>query len=211
MVGYNINNIDLLSVIAIADAGDYAPHPNIYNMAILQPSTDILMRWADCPNAMQAGALISAEYRQYLSTPDCDEIIVSILAALCKKDIMIYIPAESFDIFGMVFIDHIYQMYGIMCGLNFNGRFYVNPNNYPFILSKFYEYSFISAQLYIEKYPSMMRLPDWVINKLAIEMKPTHMPVDFQWYVTYFNDLNSKTVRPLNEMVTLIPDRGGKI
>jgi hypothetical protein len=212
MLGNNINNSEFLVVVAVCDKGEYMPHPNIYNISSLQPSTNILMRWADCNDPMSANAIMNSEYRAYLSMEDNDEIIVSMLAALCKKDVFIYIPQSTFEIFGPVLIDHIYQMYGVMAGFNFDGRFFVNINMQPRLLTKLYAYNFMDSITYLESYPTMINLPVEIISKLITDMRPnigSGRPISFDQYMAYFNDLNRKTT-PTIDMPTMVNFIGDK-
>lgn len=206
MVGPIINDSGHYMVIAIDDQANIPQHPNVYNYSMLIPPTQLLMKWSDIPDKFMASQIMNNEYRQYLDMNDCDELIVTLLAGLCKRNILIYIPESMMDVFGMIFIDHLFCKYGVRCGINGNRGFMVDINKIPFILSKFYILDYIDANTYLELYPNTLLLPNWVINKLAADLRPSRLMVDFEWYVSYFNDLNSKTYpsKPMAEMASIV-------
>ena len=61
----------------------------------------------------------------------------------------------------------------------------------PYLLSKFYMIDAMEPNDYLAAYPANALLPEFVINKLAEEMKPFAQPVTFQQYAEYFNKLNA--------------------
>lgn len=183
MIGNEINNIDFVTVAAITTS-DYPPHPNIYNAAILMPPTEVLMAWADGNQFV-----MQVEYPRYLMTKDADDMIVALLAALTKKNIILYIPLDEFNIYGQFLLNHLYYQYGII--LNFiDTQFTVNPNSIPLIVSKFYMMDLMSFEDYMASYPANVQLPAYVINKMAQEIHPFNHPATFDEYYAYFNQMH---------------------
>jgi hypothetical protein len=199
MIAGYINNIDLVTVAAITATGNYPNHPNIYNAGILMPPTEILMRWADGDDfAMQN------DYPAYLASRDPDEMIVALLAAMTKKNIILYIPYDEFMVYGEILLNHIYYMYGITCNL-MNVQFNVNQTKIPYIMSKFYMMDLMDPEDYISMYPSNQPLPNFVINKLAVQLHPFNRPATYEEYVSYFNNMNANKIpKEMKNMVTLV-------
>ena len=200
ILGPSINNVDLLTIAAITDS-DYPKLPNIYNASILMPPTELLMEWAD-GNIM----IMYNEYPVYLNSKDPDDMIVALLAAMTRKNIVLYIPQDEFPIYGQMLLNHIYYNYGIT--MNFiNTKFEVNQFKIPFIISKFYTSDLMDAEEYLSMYPGNQLLPQFVINKLADELHPFDHPVPYQEYERYFNTLNA---RKMNDLVNMVDVVGGK-
>ena len=129
MIGNEINNMNFITIAAITS--DRLQHPNIYDAGILMPPTEILMAWAD-----NVPLVIQNEYPKYLMTADPDNMIVALIAALTKKNIVLYIPKDEFEIFGMELLNYLYMVYGITCNFG-TTKFNIDPNKIPYIISKF--------------------------------------------------------------------------
>jgi hypothetical protein len=200
MVANCINNIDFVTIAAITAAGNYPDHPNIYNAGILMPPTEILMAWADGNDL-----IMQNEYPAYLNSKEPDDMIVALIAAMTKKNIIIYIPYDEFMVYGQILLNHIYYTYGITCNY-MNVPFSINPANIPYIISKFYMMDLMEPMVYISMYPSNQPLPNFVINKLAEEVRPFNRPATYEEYVAYFNNLNAQQQksRPQVNMVKLV-------
>lgn len=199
IIGPEINNPGFVTVAAITTS-DYPQHPNIYNASILMPPIEILTRWADGdPLVMQY------EYPRYLMQLDPDNMISALVAALTRKNIIIYIPQDEFNIFGQLLLNHIYYVYGITLATP-TTQFSIIPSKIPFIMAKFYSIDVMDANEFLASYPANVQLPDFVIGKLAAELNPFNRPVTFQEYAEYFNQLNnSKGLnRPTNQMVRIV-------
>ena len=206
MIGNEINNMDFMSVAAIT-TGDYPQHPNIYNAAILIPPTPILMDWAD-----GNPTILQSEYPKYLLTKDPDDMITALIAAMTKRNIILYIPNDEFNVFGQMLLNHIYFVYGITC--NFvRTQFSFDATKVPYLISKFYMIDVMEANDYLESYPATALLPEFVINKLAAELRPFNRPATFMEYADYFNKLNaSKMVnKPLQNMVQIVGDKNDSV
>lgn len=200
ILGPEINNVDFITIAAIT-VNNYPQLPNIYNASILVPPTDILMAWAD-----NAPLIMQNEYIKYLNSKDADEMIVAIIAALTKKNIILYIPKEEFNIFGSYLLNHIYYTYGITCNF-MNTQFHIMPMKIPFIISKFYIMDLMDSLDYIASYPSNILLPEWVIPKLIIDLNPFNgKQATFTEYYNYFNSLNSKSGngKPIVDMIKVV-------
>lgn len=199
MIGNEINNVDFISVAAIT-TGDYPPLPNIYNASILIPPTQILMDWAD-GNPL----VLQNEYPRYLMSKDPDEMIVALLAAMTQRNIILYIPKDDFDVFGMMLLNHLYYVYGITCNY-MQTAFSVDVTKIPYIMSKFYMIDVMEANDYLNSYPATAQLPEFVINKLAAELHPFNRPATFLEYANYFNGLLAarRQAQPLQNMVTMV-------
>ena len=185
ILGPEINNKDLIAVAAIT-TNDYPKLPNIYNASILIPPTEILMRWADGdPYVMQT------QYPNYLRTQVPDDMIVALIALLTKKNVVLYIPNDEFNIFGKMLLDYIYFNYGIVCNTP-KTQFSIDSSKIPYLMSRFYMIDAMESNDYLSAYPGNALLPDFVINKLAEELMPFGQQlVPFQQYADYFNKLNA--------------------
>ena len=203
IIGPEINNIDFISIAAITTSYNYPKLSNIYNASILVPPTEILMAWAD-----NAPLVLQNEYPKYLLSKEPDDMIVALIAAMTKKNIILYIPKDEFNIFGSILLNHLYYTYGITCNFN-NVKFYIDSIRIPFIISKFFMMDLMEPMDYIELYPCNVPLPEWVINKLAIQLNPFNgKQASFTEYYNYFNSLNANTgVHPkkcIKEMIKLV-------
>lgn len=188
VLGNSIMDINHVAVAAITS--EYPNYDNVYNAGILTPPVQILMRWADGdPYIMQT------EYPRYLSLDtNADEFIVGLLAALTKRDIVLYIPTDEYMIFGQFLLNHLYYMYGVVVeNTTIPGmqptQFYIMPEKIPFIISKLYMYDLMESNVFLELYPANYNLPDFVINKLAMELKPLDNRATFVDYANYFNNI----------------------
>lgn len=195
-LGGDINNADFICVAAITNDNNFNHLPNIYNASILSPPTEILMRWADGdPLIMQN------EYPRYLSmNEDADSMIVALLAALTKKNVVLYISRSEFDIFGQILLNHLYFVYGITVNTPIS-VFSFNTSKLPFIISKFYMMDLMEAKDFIESYPPNMQLPPFVINKLAAELQPFNRPATFAEYADYFNRMVASSMKTNKIMI----------
>lgn len=197
MIGPAINDINYLYIAALTN--DYPKIPSIINAMILVPPTELLMQWADGNET-----ILYSGYQKYLCSPDADSMIVALLAALTKRNIILYIPKDDFNIYGMILLNHLAYIYGITCNF-MNTRFCIDKTKIPYIISKFYMMDLMTFNDYLESYPSTARLPEWVINKMAMEhpLPGQHTFVD---YVVHFNNLNAqnKINRPPVVMVEMI-------
>lgn len=184
LIGPQINNIDYLAVAAVTTE-TMPKAPNIYNASILMPPTEVLMAWADGdPYILQTA------YPEYLKTTTPDDMIAALLVLMTKKNVVLYIPKDEFDIFGAMLINHIYFVYGITCNTPMT-QFSVDISKVPFILSRFYMIDAMDYGEYINSYPANQLLPPFVINKLAAEIHPFDRPATFDDYANYFNNLNA--------------------
>lgn len=200
IIGPEINNIDFITIAAVTTS-EYPQLPNIYNASILMPPTEILMAWAD-----GQPLVLQNEYPKWLMSKDVDDMIIALIGALTKKNIIIYIPKDEFNIFGPMLLNHIYYTYGITCNY-LNSQFSINYSKIPLIISKFFMCDMMTPEDYLEAYPANAMLPEWVINKLAIQMNPFNgRQVSFQEYYDYFNKLNVSKIptKNLNDMVRIV-------
>lgn len=191
----DIQNIDYYTIAAITTSYYNQNMPNISYAGVLVPPTNMLMMWADGDYD-----IIKREYPSYLLTKDCDDMIVAFLAALTRKNIVLYIPDDEFDVYGPILLDHIYLTYGITCDTPFS-QFSYNPYKIPLIISRFYVMDIMDVDTYWSMYPPNYQLPDFVINKLASDMHPFPEGASFDQYKDYFNKLNYSrmvNVSPIN-------------
>lgn len=197
LIGNDIMNVDLLTVAAITTS-EYPSYPNIYCASILVPPTELLMRWAEGDPL-----ILQNVYPRYLAeSKECDDMIVALIAALTRKNIILYIPQDEFNIFGTMLLNHIYYMYGITVNSPAS-NFSVNQSKIPFIMAKFYMMNIMEPDVFLDAYPANYMLPDFVINKLAMDLHPFNQPATFEQYKNYFNQLNaSKVIRQEPIMIT---------
>ena len=200
LVANDIKNIDLFTVAAIT-TNDYPQMPNIHYAGILVPPTWMLMRWADGDQFV-----LPNEYPKYLQSKDCDEMLIALIAALTKKNVILYVPHDEFEIFGIFLLNHLYYSYGLVLNSP-TTQFSSNSAFYPLIMSKFYMMDIMSAEDYLASFPGQYQLPDWVINKLAVDTAPFSQPVGFETYKAHFNQINAsklgkELVSPIREVKT---------
>lgn len=184
LLGPEINNKDFMAVAAIT-TGDYPNLPNVYNASILIPPTEILMRWADGDPY-----ILQSQYPNYLRTQTPDDMIVALIALLTQKNVVLYIPGDEYNVFGQMLLDHIYFTYGIICNTP-TTQFSMDQTKIPFLISRFYMIDAMNPEDYLAAYPANALLPEFVINKLAEEMRPFAQPASFQQYAEHFNKLNA--------------------
>lgn len=183
-LGPSINDVDFMAI-AVVSTCQYPNLPNFYNFEILIPPTEMLMKWADGDRF-----ILQNQYPLYLASQLPDEMIVALLALLTRKNIVIYIPNDEFNVFGPMLLQHLYFTYGITCNTP-SSTFSINQNKIPFIISKFYMIDVMSAKDYLDMYPANALLPPFVINKLAEDMHPFVYRATFDQYAEYFNKLNA--------------------
>lgn len=194
LVADQIRNLDFVITAGITDQ----QIENVFSAAVLIPPTELLMAWAD-----GVPYVIQNQYPVYLSTyKEADDMIVSLLAALTKKNVIIYIPKDEFVIFGNEFLNHMYYVYGITMNTP-TTQFSFNIDKLPFILSKFYMMDLMTGKDYLNSYPANYQLPSFVINKLSIELQPFGDEIrSYDQYAYYFNNLvkqngNGQTINPV--------------
>lgn len=202
IIGNEINNMDFIIVAAITAKGNYPEHPNIFNAGILMPPTELLMAWSDGNELV-----LQNEYPAYLNCKDPDEMIVALIALLTKKNVVLYIPRDEFMVYGQFLLAHLQYMYGITCNF-MDIQFSINQAKIPFIISKFYIMDLMNPNDYIGMYPANQPLPQFVINKLAMDLHPFNRPATFMEYEIYFNNLNmQKAIQQQHvNMVSMIGD-----
>ena len=70
-----------------------------------------------------------------------------------------------------------------------NTIFSFDESKLPFLISKFYMMDLMEPMDYIASYPPKALLQQFVINKLAEDLKPFNFPATFQQYADYFNNM----------------------
>jgi hypothetical protein len=212
ILGPSINDVDLLTIAAVTTDGQYPDLPNIHEVSILIPPTELMMCYFDTVNENPAAeAIFKSEYAKYLDTKDPDDMIVSLLAALTVRNVVIYIPHDEFRLFGDVLLNHIYYRYGIICNFR-NTVFNFDVTKVPFIMSKFYMIGVMEAQVYLKSYPINVQMPPFVIDALYDEVRPNNVPVSFMEKVAYIDNLRRNMMpKPenLKPMVSVV-SRGDK-
>lgn len=202
-----IRNFDYFIVAAVTSS-EIPTAPNIFYAGILMPPTELLMRWGDSYPGSGNEFVLQTEYPRYLDTIDCDNMIVAILAALTKRNVILYIPLEEFKVYGDVLLQHIAYRYGIVLQTAYT-QFSINPNMIPLIASKFYMLDVMDADVYLSLFPANYTLPDWVIQKLAIDLHPFATPATFEQYRDYFNQINaSKATAKKIPLIRLVDKEG---
>lgn len=190
MLGPEINNNDFVTIACVSTNSPFSNHPNVYDASILMPPTEILMRWADGDRL-----ILQNEYPKYLlQNKDADDMIVALLTALTKKNIIIYIPMDEYNIFGPMLVQHFYFVYGITMNTQAT-VFSFNETKLPLLISKFYMMDLMEPMDYIQSYPGNLMLPPFVINKLAVDLHPFSTPTTFEQYADYFNKLVAQNIQ----------------
>lgn len=182
-IGPEINNTDFVAIACVDGLSDFKNHPNAYDASILLPPTELLMAWADGNQIA-----MRVEYPKYLACDkDADDMIIALITALTKKNIIIYIPQDEYDIFGPILIQHIYFQYGIVMNTP-TTAFSFDESKLPLLISKFYMMDLMEPMDYINSYPRALALPPFVINKLATDLHPFENAT-FEQYAEYFNKM----------------------
>lgn len=182
-IGPEINNTDFVAIACVDGLSDFKNHPNAYDASILLPPTELLMAWADGNQIA-----MRVEYPKYLACDkDADDMIIALITALTKKNIIIYIPQDEYDIFGPILIQHIYFQYGIVMNTP-TTAFSFDESKLPLLISKFYMMDLMEPMDYINSYPRALALPLFVINKLATDLHPFENAT-FEQYAEYFNKM----------------------
>ena len=79
----------------------------------------------------------------------------------------------------------------------------MDSSKVPFLMAKFYMMDIMDPDVFLSAYPARYLLPDFVINKLAIDLHPFDQPTTFEQYRAYFNQINaSKEPKQGNVMLT---------
>lgn len=206
ILGPAINDIEYLTIAAVTTDGQYPDLPNIHEASILLPPTDLMMFYVDGMGNPQVEATFKNEYIKYLDSKDPDDMIVSLLAALTIKNVVIFIPYDEFSLFGDVLLAHLYYRFGITCNFR-NVLFNFDLTKVPFIMSKFYMIGVMEAQVYLQSYPINAPMPPFVIDALYDEVRPNNIPVSFTDKVMYIGNLR-RSVNPapkeLKQMVSVV-------
>ena len=182
LVADQIINHDFVLTAGITDQC----YGDVLDASILIPPTEMLMAWAD-GNMF----VMQNNYPRYLmECKDADDMIVALLAALTKKNVIIYIPTDEFNIFGQVFLNYMYYTYGITMNTP-NTQFAFDATKLPLILSKFYMMDLIAPDEFLKVYPANFDLIPFVVNKLATELQPFGSAAirSFNQYYEYFNNI----------------------
>ena len=196
MFGPEISNSDFVTVAYVSSSDEFTKYPNLYDARILQPPTEISMRWADGDPY-----ILQTEYPRYLANnKDADDMIVALLTALTKKNIIMYIPHDEYNVFGPMLLQHIYFTYGITMNTP-TTRFSFNESKLPLLLSKFYMMDLMEPMDYIRSYPGNLLLPQFVINKLAMDLHPFQNGATFQQYAEYFNNLVAQNMNGTQQVI----------
>ena len=197
-LGPAINDPEFMAVAAVT-TGPYPSIPTIYDASILVPPTELLMNWAD------NWRILNTEYPKYLASEDPDDMIVALLATLIRRNVVLYIPPDEFNAFGMLLLNHIYYTYGFTCNFG-NTNFAVDESKRGYLVSKFYMLDLMDPDDYTQSYPGNAPLPMFVIKKLEADMHPFNEPVPFEMLVQYFNDLNRAKLKGQipRQMVTIV-------
>ena len=198
LIKNDLLNPNYVTVAAITSSAYPTEYPNIYYAGVLMPPAELMMEWAD-GNQM----ILQTEYPKYLMSDDCDDLIVALIAGLTRKNIVLYIPVEEFEIFGPMLLNHIYYTYGIVCNTA-TSHFNIDPSRIPLIISKFYLMNVMDPDVYLDMYPANYRLPDFVIAKLVMDLHPFDHPVTIEEATEYFNKLNASRLAKPKEMVTIV-------
>lgn len=196
-----IRNIDYYIIAAITSS-EVPAIPTIHYAGILMPPTQMLYAWAEGNTT-----ILQTEYPKYLLTQDCDDMIVALIAAMTKKNVILYIPEDEFRVYGLMLLNHLYYVYGITVGSPiYRTQFNFDMNKIPFVISKFYMMGIMDAQDYIQAYPANYALPEFVINKLAQDLHPFNRQASWQEYVQYFNELNAAKAfnQPKQQMIRMV-------
>ena len=154
------------------------------------------MRWADGDPF-----ILQNEYPKYLaSNKDADDMIVALLTALTKKNIILFIPYDEYNIFGPMLLQHIYFTYGITMNTP-TTKFSFNESKLPLLLSKFYMMDLMEPMDFIRSYPRNLLLFPFVINKLAMDLHPFPNGATFEQYAEYFNKLVAQNVSETQQVI----------
>lgn len=183
-ISQDISIVNNYTIAAITTSYIANSLPNMHYAGVLVPPTSMLMYWADGDYD-----IIRREYPKYLMSKECDDMIVAFLAALTKRNVILYIPLEEYEVYGPILLNHIYYIYGIVCD-TYTSTYSFDINKIPLIVSKFYAMDIMDLDNYLASYPVNCPFPDFVIPKLSIDMNPFPQGATFDQYRAYFNNMN---------------------
>jgi len=173
-------------IVYIADEPEpkFRTHPAITTAGALLPPFEAIQAELD-GNIFESNAM----YQQYLQREDAD-IYVSILIAAAVKQIPIGIMFGRDELnmqFPKMFIDYLYQFYGLVLGIDGKVQPYIEEAALPLDLAKLYNMNIIDYPAFLEKHPPLPIHPS-AISKLAYEQNPAIKQKDFEHYAKYFED-----------------------
>lgn len=151
-----VNNPAVVIVALTANPNELPkPNNNIHVFSDLVPPTPLLMMWAD---GAQAQFLSGYNY-ELANNPACHNVIITLLATLVNNNVVLYIPQDEFDIFGMALLEYIRFIFGITVNSLFS-VFSFDDTKIPFILSCFYMEGYMTHEDFIASYPKGLQFYD---------------------------------------------------
>ena len=174
------SNMDLLQsamydptcrIVAMMDNLDTIVHlvPNAAPASILLPPYSAVSAFLDGNKQV-----FFNEYFMHLGSKEADAFICVMLAASARGiNILLYVPKDEAENLGFVgaFSQYMFNAYGVCIGNDNGAPFNFNPNFTVNLLCRLYMHDLISYQELLVEYPPNTLIADYIIPKLAFELK----------------------------------------
>lgn len=168
----------------------YATHPAIITAGALLPPIDAIQAELD-GNIVASVSL----YEQYLLREDADPYISILLAAALNQiPIGIMFGKDELNMqFPKMFIDFMYQYYGLVFGVSGKLQSHIVEEMMPLVLAKLYNMNIIDYSTFMTKHPPLPINPS-VISKMAYEINPLVPVKDMDNYMKYFEMIKTAII-----------------
>ena len=165
----------------------YKNHPAIITAAALLPPVEAVQ--AEFDDRLMDAAMI---YTQYLQGEEADPFIsILVAAAIQKVPIGIMFGENEIDMqFPKVFIDFLYNFFGIVLGIQGSLPSYIEDVSLPFDMAKLYVMGIMDYVTFITTHPPLPIHP-MAISKLVYENNPAVPVKDMQHYMEHFEQLRA--------------------
>ena len=158
-------------IVALVDNYDSISRdiPNAALGSVLLPPYGAVMQYLD--GNVQG---FYKEYFEYLGSKEADTFMCLLLAASARGfNLVIYVPRDEAN--NLKFVDALGQYmnmaYGVTIGNDEGLPFNFNTNFMPQVLCRLYMHDLISYQELLVAYPPNTMLSEYIIPKLALEMR----------------------------------------
>lgn len=167
----------------------YASHPALITAGALLPPIDAIQHELN-------GDIIKSNmiYGDYLESEEANQYVSIIVAAAIQNvPIGIMFGRDEMEMqFPKMFIEHMYNYYGLVFGVSGKVDPYILENYLPIDLSKLYIMNIIDVQTFILKHPPLFPIFEGAIPKLIYELNPPVKDKDFIHYVEYFENMKKE-------------------
>lgn len=175
-------------VVSIAENNRFRGHPAILTAGPLLPPIDAIEKELD-GNLVESANI----YTEYLTTEEPDRYISVILAlALLDYPLGIMFGDDEMQFsFPAVFVDFLYNTYGLSLGCMNKYPPFVSEQMVPILLAKLYSMGLITYEVFMRRHPSDLPIFPGIISKLAYDQRPLVDVRDAEHYAKYFEDVKA--------------------